>query len=188
MKTFHPKQAIIPAILAVVAALTLLSISVNSGHAASKPPSIQLANNQPLNQSLSLSSKFPKEIQQWKTLIEENAVKAGLDPNLIGALILQESGGQPQIMSSNGAVGLMQVMPRDGIASKFMCINGPCFNDRPTIAELSEPGFNIQYGTRYLSSLISKSGNTRDALKFYGPAGVDYYYADIILSLLAHYE
>jgi len=44
---------------------------------------------------------------------------------LIAAVILQESGGDPSAYSSSGAVGLMQVMPRDGIAAEFMCVNGP---------------------------------------------------------------
>lgn len=183
MKALHPKHAIFPAILAATAALILLSMKVNSGYASSKSVANHIDEIKPINQARSLSSKFPKEILYWKTLIEENALVTGLDPNLIGALILQESGGQPQIMSTSGAVGLMQIMPRDGIANQFMCINGPCFMDRPTIAELKDPDFNIQYGTKYLSGLINKTGNIRDALKSYGPAGVDYYYADIVLTL-----
>ena len=188
MKALHPKHAIFPAILAATATLILLSSKVNSGYASSKSVANHIDEIKPINQARSLSSKFPEEIQYWKPLIEQNAQITGLDPNLIGALILQESGGQSQIMSTSGAVGLMQVMPRDGIANQFMCINGPCFKDRPTIAELKDPDFNIQYGTRYLSGLINKTGNIRDALKTYGPAGVDYYYADIVLTLLDQYE
>jgi soluble lytic murein transglycosylase-like protein len=188
MNSLRPRQAVFPAILAAAAVITLLSYRINSGYAASTFPSPDTDIGNPISVSLSLSEKFPQEIQRWKALIEENAALAGVDPNLIGALILQESGGQPQIMSSSGAVGLMQVMPRDGNASQFMCINGPCFKDRPSISELNDPAYNIQYGTRYLSALILKSGNIREALKSYGPAGVDFYYADIVLALLAQYE
>jgi hypothetical protein len=77
----------------------------------------------------------------------------------------------------------MQVMPRDGIAATFQCINGPCFSSRPTIAELEKPNFNIKYGTGMIAGLIKKYGNLRDALKFYGPMNVGYYYADKVLSI-----
>jgi hypothetical protein len=102
-----------------------------------------------------------------------------LDPNLIAAVMLQESGGQHLAYSHSGAVGLMQVMPRDGIAQKFMCKNGPCFTNRPTISELEDPDFNVAYGTGMLAGLNNRFGNIRDALKSYGPMDVGYSYADI---------
>ena len=81
-----------------------------------------------------------------------------LPPNLIAAVILQESGGDATAYSSSGAVGLMQVMPRDGIAASFECINGPCFASRPTIEELQDPRFNIEYGTRMLARFNRQTG------------------------------
>jgi soluble lytic murein transglycosylase-like protein len=184
----HPKNIIFPAILAASAALLLISVRVNIGYASSKPPIESPQKDDPEIYASLLSLEFPQEIQQWKTLIEKNAQTYDLDPNLLGALILQESGGQHQIISSSGAVGLMQVMPRDGIAAQFMCINGPCFTQRPTIAELSDPEFNLQFGIKMLSGLINKTGNLREALKLYGPADYGYNYADIVLTLKARYE
>lgn len=102
--------------------------------------------------------------------------------------MLQESGGNPKAYSHSGAVGLMQIMPRDGIAASFMCINGPCFGSRPTIKELEDPEFNIEFGTRMLSGLISKYGNVRDALKFYGPMDVGYNYADKVLAIYENHQ
>ena len=87
------------------------------------------------------------------------------------------------MISSSGAVGLMQVMPRDGLAKSFVCINGPCFASRPTISELKIPQFNIEYGTNLLVGYIQQEGSLRDGLKRYGPMDVDYYYADRILAL-----
>jgi soluble lytic murein transglycosylase-like protein len=98
-------------------------------------------------------------------------------------VMLQESGGQPEVMSGSGAVGLMQVMPRDGIAATFQCINGPCFTNRPSIAELKDPAFNVDYGVRMLSGLITKYGDIREALKHYGPYNVEYLYADKVLTI-----
>ncbi|MBW6441471.1 transglycosylase SLT domain-containing protein [Patescibacteria group bacterium] len=106
-----------------------------------------------------------------------------MDPILLAALIMQESGGDQDAISSSGAVGLMQVMPSDGKASEFMCINGPCFSNRPTIQELLDPTFNIEYGTNFLSGLVSNHG-VREGLFRYGPAGVGYEgYADKVIAL-----
>lgn len=135
-----------------------------------------------------VSPKFPDKILRWCELITEQANRRGLPPDLIAALILQESGGNPTAYSKSGAVGLMQVMPRDGLAAGFMCVNGPCFSNRPTIAELEDPGFNVSYGTKMLAGLLNKKGNMRDALKSYGPMNVGYYYADIVLGLYERYR
>lgn len=134
-----------------------------------------------------VSSKFPQEILQWCPLITSEANKNGLDPDLVAALILQESSGQPEILSHQGAVGLMQVMPRDGLSAQFLCDSGPCFRNRPSIMELKDPDFNVTYGTRMLAALIRANGQ-RDGLKSYGPSGVGYYYADIVLGLYEQYR
>ena len=135
-----------------------------------------------------LSERYPEKIRQWCSLITDYSNEHGLEPDLIAALIWQESGGNPQAYSRDGAVGLMQVMPRDGIASTFTCVNGPCFRDRPTIAELEDPEFNISYGTKMLSNLQAKKGSIREALKSYGPMNVGYYYADKVLGIFESYR
>jgi hypothetical protein len=144
--------------------------------------------NQDSGNGCSLGAKFPDSIQQWCGLVEKYAQEQSLDANLIAAVIYQESGGNPQAYSGSGAVGLMQVMPRDGLAAGFMCSGRPCFSSRPIMNELYDPEFNISYGTRMLSNLNHKYGNLRDALMAYGPANVGYYYADIVLSLYARYK
>lgn len=140
----------------------------------------------PTNECL-ISLNYPQSIQQWCSMIVIEANKFELDPNLIAAVMLQESGGDPYAYSTSGAVGLMQIMPRDGIAEKFMCINGPCFTNRPSSEELYNPQFNIEYGSRMLSNLFSRNGDWREALKSYGPMDVGYSYADIVLSIYHNY-
>jgi soluble lytic murein transglycosylase-like protein len=135
-----------------------------------------------------ISSSYPLEIQQWCNVINMNAENYSLEPNLIAAVMLQESGGNKEAYSSSGAVGLMQIMPKDGIAANFVCINGPCFSNRPTMEELFNPEFNIEYGSRMLTNLYGKYGNWRDALKAYGPMDVGYHYADIVLSIFENYQ
>ena len=155
---------------------------------ASQASSADAAQNQTQpGGSCEVSSRFPEKILQWCDLITQYSNKRGLSPNLVAALILQESGGNPSAYSKSGAVGLMQVMPRDGLAASFMCVNGPCFSNRPTTAQLQDPGFNISYGTKMLAQLVAKYGDMRDALRFYGPKDVGYYYADIVLSLYSRY-
>ena len=113
--------------------------------------------------------------------------KHNVPANLIAAVMLQESGGDPLSYSGSGAVGLMQVMPRDGIASTFMCANGPCFASRPTIEELENPEYNIDYGTGYLASLYQRHGDWREALFRYGPINMGYYYADLVMKIWESY-
>lgn len=135
-----------------------------------------------------LNRNFPVRVLRWCDLINEYSVDAGLPPNLIAALIWQESGGNPQAYSRSGAVGLMQVMPRDGIAASFVCKGKPCFRDRPSVQELKDPRFNIQYGTKMLQALVElHGGDLREALKDYGPMDVEYTYADTVLALYDQY-
>jgi hypothetical protein len=140
------------------------------------------------NIDCSLSLTFPQGILQWCGLIDKYAMKYGIPAKLVAAVILQESGGDPTAYSTSGAVGLMQVMPKDGLAASFMCANGPCFINRPTISELSDPEFNIDYGVRMLAGLIDRSsGIIREGLKAYGPFNVEYYYADKVMSIFESY-
>ncbi len=155
---------------------------------ANKEP-IQEAPPQPNTaKNCAVSSSYPQGILQWCEMITRFATQAGLAPNLVAAVILQESGGDAEAYSTSGAVGLMQVMPRDGIAASFECINGPCFASRPTIEELLNPTYNVEYGTRMLSGLINKWGDLREALKAYGPMDMDYAYADKVLAIYENYR
>jgi len=140
------------------------------------------------NQKCEVSDRYPQKIRQWCEIITEFADQAELPANLVAAVILQESGGDASAYSASGAVGLMQVMPRDGIAASFECINGPCFASRPSIEELQNPNYNIEYGTRMLAGLSSKLGSLREALKAYGPMDMGYSYADRVLAIYEKYR
>lgn len=156
---------------------------VDNQPAPAQEPAPQPQEPERRDSGCSISDAFPQSVLQWCGLIEQYANDAGLDPELVAALIVQESGGNPDAYSHSGAVGLMQVMPSDGIAASFMCVNGPCFASRPSSAELYDPEFNIRFGTRMLAGLVSKRGSVRDALLAYGPANVGYYYADKVLAI-----
>jgi hypothetical protein len=139
-----------------------------------------------------VSEKFPVGLRQWCKFITKAAKRNNLDPDLVAALIYQESNYPercpdgpftPSCTSKNGAVGMMQVMPGDGIALTIPCPNGPCFAGRPSTQALRDPKFNIDYGTDFLAAKIAKyGGDTREALKSYGPRDYGYDYADLVLS------
>jgi soluble lytic murein transglycosylase-like protein len=103
---------------------------------------------------------------------------------LLGALTWWESGGDKDAISEAGAVGLTQVMPKDGIAASFMCQNGPCFANRPTIEELKDPQFNLEFGGCYLSNLVSEHGLLVGLTRYSG----GYPYAQYATPIIQIYE
>jgi len=145
------------------------------------------AENAPELGNCQVSPTFPESIRQWCGVITRMAQEQGLPADLIAAVIWQESGGDPGAISRSGAIGLMQVMPRDGKAASFACVNGPCFSGRPHSDELHDPEFNVEYGTQMLAKLFERHGNLRDALKAYGPMDRGYTYADRVLALYRQY-
>ncbi|CEK12410.1 soluble lytic murein transglycosylase-like protein [Chthonomonas calidirosea] len=75
-------------------------------------------------------------------LINKYAALNGLSPNLVRAVIAQESDGNPKEVSNKGAMGLMQLMPEEvqefGVTDPF------------------DPEQNIAAGTRLLAGLLRK--------------------------------
>ncbi len=57
-----------------------------------------------------LGATVPPTVRQWNTLIVKYATPAGIDPNLVAAVMMTESQGYPNATSPMGAVGLMQVI------------------------------------------------------------------------------
>ena len=89
-------------------------------------------------------------------------MSAAVEPNLLRAVIVVESGFNSRAVSKRGAVGLMQLMPatatRFGVSNPF------------------DPKQNIHAGARYLKFLIDRFGhNVRLALAAYnaGEEAVD---------------
>lgn len=185
----NPNKLVFPSILVICGAVIGL-ISLISSPRVTLASSSSSANSQSDITSLtgSLSRAYPESVLQWEELILESAQQYQLDPNFIAAVILQESGGNADAYSSSGAVGLMQVMPCDGIAQSFMCDGQPCFRNRPSMQELFDPAFNIAYGTRMLAGSIKKYGSQQEALYHYGPIDVGYRYADAVLSIYSNYQ
>jgi soluble lytic murein transglycosylase-like protein len=82
---------------------------------------------------------------RYDAIIEHAAVSAALEPNLLRAVIVVESGFNSRAVSKRGAVGLMQLMP--ATASRYGVLNP--YDARE----------NVHGGARYLKFLIDRFGH-----------------------------
>jgi soluble lytic murein transglycosylase-like protein len=99
---------------------------------------------------------------QYDAIIEKAAMSAAVEPNLLRAVIVVESGFNSRAVSKRGAVGLMQLMP--ATASRF------------GVSNRYDPLENVHGGARYLKFLMDRFGqNVRLALAAYnaGEEAVD---------------
>ena len=113
----------------------------SSRHSRKKPPV-----------SISATTQEPKD--RFSNFVDASSKKHGVDPNLIHAVIQTESHYQPHALSSKGAQGLMQLMPR---TAKQLGVSDPF-----------DPSQNIEAGTKYLAHLLRQyDGNTKLALAAY---------------------
>jgi soluble lytic murein transglycosylase-like protein len=79
---------------------------------------------------------------QYDAIIEAEAKSAGVEPNLLRAVIVVESGFNSRAVSKRGAVGLMQLMP--ATATRF------------GVSDRYDPRQNVRGGALYLSFLINR--------------------------------
>lgn len=82
---------------------------------------------------------------QYDSIIEHAARSSSVEPNLLRAVIVVESGFNSRAVSRRGAVGLMQLMP--ATASRFGVSNP--FDARQ----------NVHAGARYLKFLMDRFGH-----------------------------
>jgi len=105
-----------------------------------------------------------ERLRPYHRKIEDVSRRYGLDPDLLKAVIMAESGGEPYAVSRKGALGLMQIMPD---TASELGVRDP-FN----------PHANIEGGARYLRQLLDRfQGNLLLALAGYnaGPSVVERY-------------
>ena len=103
----------------------------------------------------------PAEINQ---LVSSNASAYGVDPNLVKAIIANESGFNANATSQVGAQGLMQLMPSTAAGLG--------------VGNAYDPAQNVAGGTKYLRGLLDRfGGNVRLAVAAYnaGPGAVQKY-------------
>jgi soluble lytic murein transglycosylase-like protein len=96
---------------------------------------------------------------RYDSIIEKAATAASVEPNLLRAVIVVESGFNSRAVSKRGAMGLMQLMP--ATATRF------------GVSNPYDPLQNVHAGARYLKFLIDRFGqDVRLALAAYN-AGED---------------
>jgi soluble lytic murein transglycosylase-like protein len=98
----------------------------------------------------------------WRFLARRFALRHGLEPKLLEALILVESGGLRTAVSPKGAKGYTQLMPA---TARDLRVDDPF-----------DPAANIEGGARYLRSLLDRfGGDVRRSLAAYnfGPERVE---------------
>jgi len=107
---------------------------------------------------------------RYEELVVGHAENYRIEPNLLAAMIYQESKFKADARSSSGAVGLMQLLPEtgQGIADRT---GGNAW--RPD--DLLDPELNIRYGAWYLRHLLDKYDDEALALAAYnaGQTNVD---------------
>lgn len=89
---------------------------------------------------------------RYESEITHASSEHGVDPFLVAAIIRSESSWDPAVVSSQGAVGLMQLMPE---TAQDMAAMGLVDDRDFPIDQLTEPAVNIEYGCAYLSYLLS---------------------------------
>ncbi len=103
----------------------------------------------------------------YETNLRSEAARNRVDPMLIAGLIRQESAFESKAMSRAGAMGLMQVMPKTALKlSRELRV-------RYARARLTDPGYNLELGSRYIANLIRDFGTPEAALAAYN-AGEDH--------------
>lgn len=103
-------------------------------------------------------------------LTAENALAFKLPVRLVAAVVVVESTCRPSVVSSEGAVGLMQIVPKQWHVSR---------------SALKNPAFNIHKGTEILAHFVRPYG-IREGLHHYNGLGIgcsacDAGYADKVL-------
>lgn len=104
----------------------------------------------------------PMSVNRYSDIIKKHAKRYNVDPDLVAAIIEQESGWRSNAVSSAGARGLMQLMPKTaawlGVKNSF------------------DPDQNIGGGVKYIAQMLQRyKGNVEKALWAYnaGPGNAD---------------
>jgi soluble lytic murein transglycosylase-like protein len=108
-----------------------------------------------------ITSDAARKITQ---LAEEVAAKHELDPNLILAIIANESKFHPLLVSPVGALGLMQIMPN--VHKRKLAVYG---GENAAL----NPEVNMMIGATIISSFIRQTGSLEGGLAMYVGAGYD---------------
>jgi len=91
---------------------------------------------------IQISAASVKKSRFYHSIILKAANRYLVDPALVKAIIMAESGYDPQAVSSQGATGLMQLMPKTAEALG--------------VEDAFNPEHNVNAGVRYLKRLLEE--------------------------------
>ena len=91
-----------------------------------------------------MTSKQKNAENRYHSLIIKTAYRYNVEPAIIKAIIMAESGFNPKAVSKVGARGLMQLMPRTARSLG--------------VEDIFKPAHNIDAGVRYFKYLLDKYG------------------------------
>jgi len=122
-----------------------LALKTGAGETLMSEP-VQASTNQEEKVGAKVSSKsnLRKTEYRYTPHIQKVAESHGVSPALVKAVIKAESGFDPQAISSQGAVGLMQVLPE---TARGVGVSNP-----------HDPHSNIIAGVKYLKKLLEMFG------------------------------
>jgi soluble lytic murein transglycosylase-like protein len=132
----------------------ILGVSLVSIHNGSKDAQV-INNTQDILQNADFRSKFRhKKELLFHPIILQEASRHEVDPALVKAIIMAESGYNPNAISKKGAKGLMQLMPSTAQALG--------------VEDAFNPEQNISGGVRYFKQLVNRfDGDVKLALAAY---------------------
>lgn len=99
-----------------------------------------------------------ESIRPWRSFIERYAREYGVDPDLVSAIMYIESKGDPNSISSRGALGLMQITPSTAHSLG--------------IKDVLDPEENIHAGVKYIAELIRRYDESSALLAYNAGASV----------------
>jgi soluble lytic murein transglycosylase-like protein len=115
---------------------------------------------------------IPQSVTRWMPELSQAGARWGVDPDLLAAITLIESRGDPDAVSPAGSVGLMQIMPATG--AKIAEERG--MHDYAP-SRLRDPAYNADFGAFYLARQLHDFGSVELAAAAYnaGPKAVRAY-------------
>jgi len=117
--------------------------------AADLPPANPLlASSLPRPASVAFNREWRPGHNEYRAIIEREAIAEGLPPAILDAVMAVESRYNPAVVGMDGEIGLMQVMPS---TARMLGFTG-------TLQELALPEINIHYGTKYLAGAWRRAG------------------------------
>ena len=118
---------------------------------AALPEPVALAPMEALSPRLRAFFEQSPAVMRAEPLLREAAQRFGIDVELLKALVLAESGFDPQAVSPKGAIGLMQLMP--ATAQRY---GVPGDAREPLASRLTDPQLNVAIGSRHLRELLNR--------------------------------